>query len=272
MRRSIGRLSMRVFAILVGSLAVPIMGAQTPKVPVSTEKEMPMAADATPAFLVAAIHPSDPNATGGWSFESEGRQVKCVRATVMDILSVAYGAQTRQIVGGPSWLSIDRYDVSGVPDAPRVPNVTQLRGMYQKLLTERFHLVIRREMREMPVYAMTVAKGGPHLKVADPAETMNAGNSGNASQRILRITNMSMKDFAANLDFYEDRPVIDRTGLPGNYDFTLRWAYDVATENATGAPPPLFTAIREQLGLRMDAVKGQAEVIVIDHVERPSEN
>jgi len=249
--------------------------AQMPTADIPAEKEMPMAAEATPGFMVAAIRPSDPtdpNAANGWAFESEGHRISCKRATVSDILSIAYGVQVRQIAGGPAWLSKDRYDINGVPDVPGVPNVTQLRGMYQKLLAERFHLELHREMREMPIYAITVAKGGPHLKTADPNETYNAGNSGDGGQRIMKFTNMSMKDLAKNLDLLEDRPVTDQTGLQGQYDFTLKWTYDISAEAAPGAAPSLFTAMREQLGLKMDAMKGPAEVVVIDRVERPSEN
>jgi len=144
--------------------------------------------------------------------------------------------------------------------------------MHKKLLAERFHLALHREMREMPIYAITVAKGGPHLKVAGANEEINTGNSGDGHQRTLRFTSMPMPEFAHTLDIYEDRPVVDHTGLSGRYDFTLSWTYDISVEGAPGAPPSLFTAIKEQLGLRMDAVKGQAEVFVIDHVERPSEN
>jgi len=249
--------------------------AQTPEANSAVQKEPPMAADAAPGFLVATIRPSDPNdpkAANGWTFESEGHEISCKRATVIDILSVAYGVQVRQIVGGASWMSKDRYDVNGVPDVPGEPNVAQLRGMYQKLLADRFHLALHREMREMPIYAITVAKGGPHLKVADPNEILNAGNSGTSSQRTMKFTNMSMKDLANNMDLFEDRPVVDQTGLGGRYDFTLRWTYALSAEGEADAPPSLFTAIKEQLGLRMDAVKGQAEVLVIDRVERPTEN
>jgi uncharacterized protein (TIGR03435 family) len=275
MKRSNGRLVLRVLPVLFSFIPLQTMMAQTPKPDAPTEKEAPMAADATPSFLVAAIRPSDPNdprAVYGWTFESQGRQILCKQATVMDIVSVIYGVQARQIVGGPEWLRKDRYDISGVPDLPGEPNVDQFRGMYKKLLAERFHLVLHREMREMPIYAITVAKGGPHLKAAGPDEELNTGNSGDGSQRTLKFTNMPMAEFAHNLDIYEDRPVVDQTGLPGRYDFTLSWTYDVSTASSPDAPPSLFTAIKEQLGLRMDAVKGQAEVLVIDHVERPSEN
>jgi uncharacterized protein (TIGR03435 family) len=266
---------LRICTALLVLLVVQVVMAQTQKADGSMEKEPPMAANASPSFLVATIKPSDPNdprAAYGWSFESEGRQLICKQATVMDLLSVMYGLQVKQILGGPEWLRKDRYDIRGVPDVPGDPDVTQFRGMYQKLLAERFHLAIHREMREMPIYAITVAKGGPHLRVAGPDEQINAGNSGDGHQRTLKFRSMPMSEFAHNLDIYEDRPVVDQTGLAGRYDFTLSWTYDLSVEGAPGAPPSLFTAIKEQLGLRMDAVKGQAEVVVIDRVEWPSEN
>jgi uncharacterized protein (TIGR03435 family) len=172
----------------------------------------------------------------------------------------------------PKWLSKDRYDFHGIPDAAGVPNLKQTQEMYQKLLADRFHLSFHREMRDIPIYALTVAKGGPLLKIADPNEELNTGNSGGAGQRTLRFSNMSMPNLAFNLNLFEDRPVIDKTALPGRYDFTLKWTYDVSKEDEPDAPPSIFTAIREQLGLRMDAVKGPAEVLVIDQLERPSAN
>ncbi len=240
---------------------------------VATEKEPRMAADANPGFLVATVKPSNPDSTGGWGFPNKGHHISCVNATVDTIMTVAYGIHVKQIVGAPEWLSKDRYDVNGIPDVAGVPNLIQIRTMYQKLLADRFHLVFHRETREMPIYAITVAKGGSILTPADPKEThINTGNSGGNGQRTLKFTNMSMPDFALNMNLYEDRPVIDQTSLLGRYNFTLRWTYDVSKEDEAGAPPSLFTAVREQLGLRMDAVKGPAEVFVIDHVERPSVN
>ncbi len=272
--RAVRRL-LRICPVLLGVLAIQTAMAQAPKEDSSAEKKMPMAADADPSFLVATVKPSDPNdprAAYGWSFESEGRQIVCKQATVMDLLSVMYGVQVRQIVGGPEWLRKDRYDIRGIPNVPGDPTVAQFRGMFKKLLAERFHLTLHRETRDMPIYAITVAKDGPHLKIAGPDEAINTGNSGDGGQRTLRFTGMPMAEFAHNLDIYEDRPVVDRTGLPGRYDFTLSWTYDLSVEGVPGAPPSLFTAIKEQLGLKMDAVKGQAEVLVIDHVERPTEN
>lgn len=259
-------------AILVAS-SQPLI-AQTAAPATQVQQETAMAADATPDFEVASIRPSDPNdprAADGWSFESEGHRLECRRATLLDIISVMYAVQPRQIVGGPEWLNKDRYDITGVPDVPGVPSPTQVREMYKKLLTERFHLVLHRDTRVMSIYAVTVAKGGPLLKPAGPDEPVNAGNSGDRTQRTMRFTNMSMQEFARNMTMYEDRPVVDRTALPGRYDFTLKWTYAVSAEEQPDAPPSLFTAIKEQLGLQLNAVKGPAEVIVIDHLERPHE-
>jgi len=249
-------------------LATTACHAQT-----AIEKEPMMAPDAQPGFLVATIKPSDPSLDRhGWSCESEGHHIACVNITLDDILSSAYGIHVKQIVGAPEWFSKDKYDINGVPDAPGVPNNKQVQSMYQKLLAERFHLVFHHETREIPIYAVTVAKGGPLLTPADPKETTNTGNSGSGGQRILKFRNMSMPDFALNMNFYEDRPVIDQTALPGRYDFTLKWTYDVAHDSDPDAAPSLSTAMKEQLGLKFDAVKGPAPVFVVDHVERPSEN
>ena len=270
--RSLLRLSPGLVVLLVVFPVVQMGVAQTPKADVSVEREVPMARDASPAFLVATINPSNPDSTSGWAFPTEGHRISCVNASVATIMRVAYGVHEKQIVGGPKWLTKDRYDVSGIPDVAGVPNLKQTQEMYQKLLADRFHLIFHREMREIPIYSLTVAKGGPLLKIADPNEDLNAGNSGGGGERTLKFSNTSMKDFALNMNFYEDRPVIDQTSLPGRYDFTLQWTDDVARESGPGVPPSIFTAIREQLGLRLDAVKGPAEVLVIDRLDRPSEN
>jgi uncharacterized protein (TIGR03435 family) len=239
-----------------------------------TSKEPSMAIDASPQFEVAVIKPSDPNSPRqGWSCESEGHHITCVDITLNDLIGIAYGIHVKQIVGAPDWITKTKFDIAGTPDQPGVPNAKQVQHMYQKLLADRFHLVFHREKRQIPIYAITVAKGGPTLTPADPNATgSNTGNSGGSGFRTLTFTNISMQDLAQNLSFYEDRPVIDQTSLSGRYNFSLKWAYDISTADEPGMPPSLPTAIKEQLGLRLDAVRGSAEVFVIDHIERPSEN
>jgi len=255
--------------LLLAATLVPALHAQ------GIEKEKPMAADAHPSFAVAVIKPSDPadpRNANGWSFESEGHRMQCRNATLLDIVSVVYGLQVRQIIAKDTWLSKDKFDITGTPDVPGTPNTEQFRKMYQKLLADRFHLKLHRDTRDMPIYALTVAKDGPMLKPADPSEPVNAGNSGNSTERTMKFTNMSMAEFARNLDLLEDRPVSDQTALTGRYDFTLKWAYAVATEAQPDSAPPLATALREQLGLRIDSTHGKADVLVIDSVDHPSEN
>lgn len=264
----------RALQICVTMLAMSWLQVMAQSPSPQVQKEQPMAADAKPAFEVATIRlsdPNDPRAANGWSFESEGHRLQCRQATVLDIVSVMYGIKPQQIVGGPDWLSKTHYDITGIPDTPGVPNSSQVREMYKKLLADRFHLALHRDTRDMSIYAVTVAEGGPHLKPAGPEERTNAGNSGDRSQRVVRFTGMSMQDFARNLTLFEDRPVVDKTGLTGRYDFTLRWTYALSGEEQPDAPPSLFTAMKEQLGLQMNAAKGSAEVIVIDHLERPSD-
>ncbi len=258
-------------SILAGSLG--LRGQTTGKAQIAAEQERKMAAEANPSFLVATIKPTDPNTTRqGWSFESEGRHITCFNATLHDIVTMAYGVHAKQIAGAPAWFDKDRFDISGIPDQPGVPNIKQEQHMYQQLLADRFHLVFHREQREMPIYAITVAKNGPKLVLADPKETPNTASRGGSGYEMLKFANISMSELALNLNFYEDRPIINETSLTGRYDFTLKWADDLSTENNPDMPPALFTAAREQAGLRIEAVKGFAEVLVIDHIEQPSKN
>ena len=230
-----------------------------------------MATAAEPGFLVATIRPAAPDANG-WSFESEGSRIQCRNATLLDMLMLAYQVHSKQIVNAPDWVSHARFDVSGVPDEPGVPSLPQVRSMYRKLLAERFGLVLHPETRSIPVFSITTAAGGAKLKVADPQGSPNTGSRSTASQRVLLFRNMSMADLALNLNFYEDRPVINDTALAGKYDFTLSWSPDVAANSDNDSAPPLVTALKDQLGLALTAVKEPAPVLVVDHVEQPSPN
>ncbi len=155
MERNAVRLFLRLSRVLLGLLVVQTMIAQTPEANISAEKEVPMARDASPDFLVATIKPGNPDSTGGWAFPTEGRHISCVNATVATIMVVAYGIHAKQIVGGPEWLSKDRYDINGIPDVPGVPDLKQMQEMYRKLLANRFHLIFHREIRDIPIYALT---------------------------------------------------------------------------------------------------------------------
>jgi len=265
-------MGIRSLVLFAGTIAAAgLLGQAQPASASGTPQQQPSTQDVSPAFEVATIRPSDPNATGGWSFPENGRHVGCANASVATILSVAYGIHDKQVVDGPEWIRTDHYDISGVSNVGD-PSLPQMQEMYRKLLAGRFHLVFHRETRELPIYAVRVANGGPKIVAARPGEHLNTGNRGGGGQRTLKFTNMPMSGFALNMNLYLDRPVVDQTGLKGAYDFTLTWTYDDAHVSDANAAPSLFTAVKEQLGLRFDAVKGPAEIFVVDHIERPSEN
>ena len=235
---------------------------------------------ASPEFEAATIKPvkePDPNRMND---RREGRRYTVRNATLLDLILMSYGVDRQQIAGGPAWVATDEYDVVAVAESD-----TQLVDhgdeMLQTLLAERFQLKFHREQRERSVYALVVAKGGPKLKVADANEKQGSG-----CERLgyCSFHRDSLPHFARWMGFAVlDRPVVDKTGLAGEFDFTLRWTPDETQFAGMGvhvpppvdnpnAPPGLYTAIQEQLGLRLVAQKIPTEVLVIDHAERPTEN
>ncbi len=245
------------------------------------EPGKPMATDADPAYDVVTIKPSDPK-DGGRGFQTGGRHVRAANETVDDMISFAWGIHVKQIVGAPAWFGTDHYFVDGVPDTPGQPNLTQFRSMIRKLLMDRFGLKVHNEQRELSVYALTLAKGGPKLtkSLGNPNGPPNDNFSTSA---YMRETNTTMGEFAKAMQYVLDRPVLDQTGLAGRWDFLLKWTPDESqftamdvkipppTDNPN-APPGLFAAIQEQIGLKLEAVKAPAQVLVIDAAERPSSN
>ena len=232
-----------------------------------------MAADAHPAFEVAAIKHSDPN-NGNHGFHMNGRHFNIENQTVKRLMMFAYGVHKDQIAGEPDWAGSEWFDIDGVPDVDGEPSVNQAREMVRKLLTDRFGLQFHREQREMAAYALTVAKGGPKMKKtqSDPDSLPDQTGSNNSGIRRMRFTNNSMEELALGMQFMMDRPVVDKTGLAGRWDFDLAWTYDDTRLTDPNAPPGLFTAVQEQLGLKLEAVKAPVEVLVVDSVQKPTEN
>jgi uncharacterized protein (TIGR03435 family) len=241
-----------------------------------------MPADASPSFEVATIKPSRPDLPGK-AFNVQGRTFRTINTTVTDMITFMYGVHATQLVGGPTWMTSDKYDVSGQPDLPGTPSLNQWKGMMQKLLTDRFTLAFHRDRRELSVYALTVAKGGPKMTKND-SDPNGLPGLFFRGLGMLPARNATMADLAGLFQgAVLDRPVVDQTGLAGRYDFTLNWTPDETQFGGLGvkvppppdnaaAPPGLFTAIQEQLGLKLDATRAPVEVFVIDRVEKPSEN
>jgi len=268
-----------------GSIPLTLMRATAETawaIPAAPAALAAMPASARPVFDVASIKPSNPAAQGK-IFTVRGRQVVTVNTTLNDVVAFAYSLHPDQIVGAPAWAGSDRFDITGQPDIPGVPNIAQLRLLFQQLLTDRFGLAFHREPRELAVYALMVGNRGPML-------TRSAGDPDGLPSLLfprlgmLPASNASMADLAGTMQSVVlDRPVVDRTGLMGRFDFTLTWTPDetqfasmgIRVPAPSGDPaalPGLFTAIQEQLGLRFEATRAPVDSIVIDRVSRPSEN
>lgn len=239
---------------------------------------MPPGAD--PAFEVAAIRPTDTSAPHGKYIHIDGRHLIAFNMTVRNLIVYAFGLNARQIVDGPPALLDRAFDIDGVPDIAGHPNRNQSRAMIRKLLISRFKLKFHDDSRELPAYVMRVANGGPRLANTS-SKPGDATNFTYSCPPVLTVRNYSMADFAKGMqDAFLDRPVVDQTGLKDRYDFILKWTADDSqsycppgsASSDPNAPPGLFTAIEEQLGLKLTATKAPIPVMVIDHIEPPSEN
>ena len=201
------------------------------------------------------------------------------------LLVISYGIREGLISGLPGWADSARYDVSAKvtdPDlkAMRRTSREQRQEMLAAILADRFHLQTHFEQKTLPVYELVIAKGGPKLKesAAQPSDANpNAPGNTNVRNTDMTATGVRLSELAGNLSFPLDRTVIDKTGLTGRYDFRLQWTDDnvanaAADAGATNAPPNIFTAIQEQLGLKLQPAKGPVKTLVIDHVEQPTEN
>lgn len=242
-----------------------------------------MASDAPLTFEVATIKPSVPNAPGKL-FTVKGRDVMTINTTLADLMTMAYDVHLNQISGGPSWMENDKFDITGRPVAEGVPNVDQLRGLLRSLLADRFRLTVHTDKKEMAAYVLTVGNSG-HKMTPNTANPTGLPGLGFKQLGVLGVVNANMGHFAGLLQSSVlDRPVVDRTGLQGRFDFTLTWTPDDSQFRSFGprppapatpdvnAPPGLFTAIQEQIGLRLERTNAPVDVIVVDRVERPSEN
>ncbi len=222
-----------------------------------------------PKFEVASIRP--PAATGSFSINfPPGGRFSAKNITVHMLLRNAYSVQDYQIAGGPGWTASDGFDIEAKADAGAGEvSRDQVLKMIQGLLADRFQLVVHRETRQVPVYNLVTGKNGPTMTAAESsaeiARTMKMGE--------LVTKKMSMKMLADLLVFEVGRPVIDATGLKGDFAFTLQYTRGLGESDAVPTErPSLFTAVQDQLGLKLESAKGPVEVLVIDHVEKPSEN
>jgi uncharacterized protein (TIGR03435 family) len=256
--------------------------------PLPPPKLMP--ADAKPAFEVATIKPTKPE-TGPSLASSDPVNrsgiFNITNTSLSDMLKFAYDLHPRQITGGPAWLETEKFDVTGKPDTAGIPSTNQLKMMVQGLLADRFELKFHRDKKELSVYAITIAKSG--VKMTKDENNPNGLPAFGGGPRGFNVRNSTMAEWANLLQAnILELPVVDQTGLgAARYAFILKWTPDAAQMSRLGAPPggnavpaadtpdappDLFLAFEQQLGLRLQSTKASVDVLVIDHVEKPSAN
>lgn len=263
----------RVLRIVLFNAAVAAVAFTPLRAFAQNTPAAPMAADAHPSFAVATIKPHDPNSTRQ-GFNTQGDRVTIRNQTVASLMQFAYVIHPRQIADAPDWALHDRWDIEGTTDTPGEPSLRQFQEMVQKLLADRFQLHFRREQRELSVYALRAAKGGPKLTpTANPKAEPDQEARSHGTELTQTYSSTSIPEFIMGMQFFvPDRPLVDQTDLAGRYDITLRYTPDESKSTDPDAPPGLFTAIQEQLGLKLEPVKAPIDVFVIDHVEQPSAN
>ena len=234
-------------------------------------------------FEVASIKPADPTSHQVRVQMAPGGRLVCNNVNAKFLIEVAYGVRTFQITGGPGWIGTDRFDINAKADGVEKMTPDLLKPMIQAMLEDRFKLKIRRENKELPVYALVTGKNGMKMKEAVGAA------EGRSMIRMRRgqITGkqMDMAALVMNLSNQLGRQVIDKTELKGKYDIELNWTPDetqvgLGSFGAVGSPPPpassetagpsIFSALQEQLGLKLESQKGPVPMIIVDSIEKPS--
>jgi uncharacterized protein (TIGR03435 family) len=258
-----------------------------------------MGQTATPPlkFEVASVKPADPNAKTNSSSRDAGEGLDIRNVPVRNLITLAYGLQDFQLLNAPGWINSEGYDVvakaatyeiHSPPASPQSPpesldqrklRFDRVRERLRSLLADRFGLVVHYETREHSVYLLTVAKNGPKLKEVLTADGPPHKEEGRGHSRGFAVP---IEMLATTLSNATHVTVLDKTGLTGRYDYTLDWTPDlqgaqpanpeIDAAQAPDSGPTIYTAVREQLGLRLESGKAPGDVVVIDHVDRPSAN
>jgi len=265
---ALSKLTFVSMVVLCASAAVAQAPAETPS--------------ATQSFEVATIKPASLDQKGRYITMQGTNRFVVKYYTLKLLVAAAYNLSPKVISGGPDWVESGHFDILALTPGETRPSHDEQMAMLRTLLSERFKLSFHREAKDFSIYRLEVAKAGSKLKEStaapdDPAQLISTVYP----QHIhLPARNATMGDFASLLQrALLDRPVVDSTGLTGRYDFDLDWAPDetqfggeVPVASADAQAPPFFTAIKEQLGLELEATRGSVQALVIDHAEPPSAN
>jgi bla regulator protein blaR1 len=251
--------------IAYGVIDAPLLRAQSPS------------EGGVPKVEVATIKPSTPGQRGFAIIPEAGGKVRTQNTTLKQLLLAGFHLHEAQLAGGPDWLDRDRFDIVAQAEGHATLSEWQLGNMFANLVTERFQLKFHRETRQMPYFALTQGKGGSKLKASDKTEGPSIRN-----RRAITAPGGTMEQLANLLGWVMGRPVLDRTGLGGRYEYHLEWTPDESNIPAEAAPATavaedpngesILVAIQEQLGLKLVAGKGPVEILVIDHAEKPKGN
>jgi len=241
------------------------------------------------AFEVATIKPARPGeVNAGRYIRMRGAQFQVKNYTVDGLIAAAYDLNPKAIFGGPAWAASERYEITATTPGELRPVYDEQMRMLRKLLSDRFNLEFHRGKKEFAIYEITVAKGGSKLKAstAPPDEPYNITSTlypapgGGIGYALLPARNVTIQQFASVLQrAILDRPVVDNTGLAGRFDFDLEWSPGQGEFGGELPPAPeesrkagIFEAMQQQLGLKIAATRGLIDTIVIDRVDRPSQN
>lgn len=269
-------MKLAVISIAVGT-AVFVAGMMVP----STAR-----AQAVPSYDISTIKPHD-ESDGDTSLNFRLANLHMTNQTVQQLISIAWNVRPWLVSGLPPWGKSQRFDVDAKVSEPDTVALRALsdedrRLMIQNLLKERFHLVLRAETRTLPVYELSVLpdedaklKPSAALPPAEPGQPAPRRSS-RMSKNVGRLsgTRVTVRELADHLGNELERYVVDKTGLTGDYDFTLKWMPDDGSKptDAGESAPPLATAVREQLGLKLTPARGAVPTIIVDHIEPPTEN
>jgi uncharacterized protein (TIGR03435 family) len=299
--RIVSRFDVRPMRLLMalGAIALATSCTQSQQSPATAPATAATTALPTLVYDVASIHKFKPDG-GPMIFYTKtnpgGLAISHIQ--IKSLVGLAYGVNDYQVTGSPEWVSSDMYDISAKMDESAMETLGALspeqkdlvrQHMAQTLLADRFKLAVHHETKQFSIYALVVAKGGPKLHESKPDDDYKNGLKGfdgraggkgmmrmqsDSGGFLLTAQAFSMDRLAAQLSGQLNSHVQNNTGMAGTYDFTLRFSMNDSVDASASDPsvPSLFTALQDQLGLKLESTKGPLDVIVIDHIERPSEN
>jgi uncharacterized protein (TIGR03435 family) len=229
-----------------------------------------------PSFEVASIKPSTTNEPGYFKFNVGTDRFRGTNMSLKDWIKNAWAVTDFEMTGAPEWISSENYDIDAKAERP-IRSVDEGYQMLKSLLQNRFSLKVHREMKEMPMYSLVVAKNGVKMK---PSDDQTGTTGGVKEVRYGRVVGeaVPLSTVAGILTGLAGRRVLNKTGLMDRYDVDLRYTPELGQPGATPEPTDspdaqsLFGALQSQLGLKLESTRGPVEVLIVDHVERLSAN